>query len=212
MSGNAGLGQPVMLRTVPQEPRVEDRAAPSLLAAARDDPRAFGDFYRAYASRLLLYFSRRVFDPEVAADLTGETFAVAYERRKQFRGTSDQQEQGWLFAIARRLLSSYWRQGEVERRALERLGLEPPVVTHTDLELLEGVAAIEMQRQKVVTALRRLPTDQQQAVEARIVKGRAYAEIAAGVGASEQVIRARVSRGLKTLHRHLGHLIPEEAL
>lgn len=184
----------------------------SLLVLARKDPRAFAAFYQAYAGRVLVYFARKVFDPEVAADLTGETFALAYERRRQFRGSNGQQEQGWLFAIARHQLYQYWRAGDVERRALERLGLEPPPNPRDDLPMLESVAAMEAQRQRVTAALGRLPSDQQRAIEARIIREQPYAEIAQEFGVHEQVIRARVSRGLKTLHRHLKHLGPEEAL
>jgi RNA polymerase sigma factor (sigma-70 family) len=184
----------------------------SLLALAGENPTAFAAFYQAYASRVLVYFARRVFDPEVAADLTGETFALAYERRRQFRGSNGHQEQGWLFTIARHQLSQYWRKGQVERRALERLGLESPPAPRDDLELLEGVAAMENQRARVAAALGRLPIDQRRAVEARIVYERPYAQIAQEYGVHEQVIRARVSRGLKTLQRHLKYLVREEAL
>lgn len=202
-----------MLDAVSEERR--DRHGPrgqSLLARARDDATAFAAFYQAYAARVLVYFARRVFDPDVAADLTGETFALAYEGRRRFRGSTQQQEQGWLFAIARHQLYHYWRQGDVERRAMGRLGLEPPPNPRDDLELLEGVAAMETQRKKVAGALARLPPDQQRAVEARIIEEHPYAEIARECGVHEQVIRARVSRGLKTLHRHLKHLAAEEAL
>jgi hypothetical protein len=56
-----------------------------LLVASRHDPAAFRELYDRWAERLLAYFYRRVFDPEVAADLLAETFAVAYERRHRFR-------------------------------------------------------------------------------------------------------------------------------
>lgn len=190
-----------------QDQRDETR---SLLLPARRDPTAFTAFYRAYASRLLVYFARRVVDAEVAADLTGETFAIAYERRAQFRGSNAEQEQGWLFAIARRQLQQYWRKGDVEQRALERLGLQPPETGQSDIEYLERAGAVQEQRQKIASALGRLPTEQRYAVQARIVDERSYADIAKELTVNEQAVRARVSRGLKTLHRHLGHLTREE--
>src|SRR3954447_14909210 len=49
-----------------------------LIIASRRDPRAFRALYDRWAERLLAYFYRRVLDPEVAADLLAETFAVAY--------------------------------------------------------------------------------------------------------------------------------------
>jgi hypothetical protein len=56
-----------------------------LIIASRRDPRAFRALYDRWAERLLAYFYRRLLDPEVAADLLAETFAVAYQRRGRFK-------------------------------------------------------------------------------------------------------------------------------
>src|SRR3954462_11971378 len=89
-----------------------------LLAQSQQDPDAFAAFYDAYAERVLVFFTRRVLDVDVAFDLMSGTFAKALERRRQFRGRSPQEEQGWLFSIARSELWHYWRDGRVERSAL----------------------------------------------------------------------------------------------
>ena len=52
------------------------------------DPEDFGQFYDRYVDMLLGYFARRVHDPEVAADLTAETFAAALAARRRFRRAS----------------------------------------------------------------------------------------------------------------------------
>src|ERR1044072_6473857 len=98
------------------------RAPQLLLRRSVDYPKAFHDFYRAYVDRIVVYFARRTLDAETALDLTGETFAVALERRAQFRGTTPQEEQGWLFSIARSPIVAFWKRGDVERAALARLG------------------------------------------------------------------------------------------
>ena len=49
-----------------------------------------------------------------------------------------------------------------------------------------------------------LPADQRRAVELRIVDEHGYDEVAAILGVSEQVVRARVSRGLRALSHLLG--------
>jgi len=146
-----------------------------------------------------VYFARRTLHAETALDLTGETFALALERRRQFRGDSAQEEQGWLFAIARNQLSLYWKRGEVEREALRRLGCEPPQSTDADLEWVERVADLPLLRSTVREALDRLPGDQAYAVAARVVDARPYADLAGELDVSEQVVRARVSRGLRAM-------------
>src|ERR687894_328491 len=49
----------------------------ALLTASRRDPEAFGAFYRRHERAVFAYFRRRVPTPELAADLTAETFAAA---------------------------------------------------------------------------------------------------------------------------------------
>ena len=49
------------------------------------DAEDFGLFYDRYIDMLLGYFARRAGDPEVAADLTAETFAAALASRRRFR-------------------------------------------------------------------------------------------------------------------------------
>jgi DNA-directed RNA polymerase specialized sigma24 family protein len=117
----------------------------SSLRRARREPSAFGGFYASQSRQLLALFVRRTFDVEVARDLTAETFAQAFEHRRRFRGSTDAEASGWLYGIARHQLSRYGRNGKVERKALERLGVQVPTVSaedydHIALEPREGPA------------------------------------------------------------------------
>lgn len=152
---------------------------------------------------MVVYFARRSVDAETALDLAGETFALALERRAQFRGSSLPEEQGWLFAIARNQLLAFWKRGEIERAALERLGCDPPEGSTADIEWVERVADLPSLRATVRTALDDLPSEQAYAVTARVVNAREYAELAGELNVSEQVVRARVSRGLRAMAQTL---------
>jgi RNA polymerase sigma factor (sigma-70 family) len=174
-----------------------------LLAASRHDPDAFAGFYDAYAERVLLFLVRRVLDVDTAFDLLSETFATALERRHQFRGDSPEQEQGWLFSIARSELSHYWRDGRVERVALARVGVPVPGLTDPEIERIEQLAGINDLVPALHDAMASLPEDQRRAVELRVVEEHGYAEVALILGVSEQTARARVSRGLRALARRL---------
>ena len=46
----------------------------------------FGSVYRDHAQSVLVFLARRTYDPELAMDLTAETFAQVSQRR--FRGAS----------------------------------------------------------------------------------------------------------------------------
>jgi RNA polymerase sigma-70 factor (ECF subfamily) len=186
-------------------------AAPgaTFLARSLRDPDAFADFYELYVGRVSVYFIRRIFDPEVAIDLTAETFALALERRRQFRGRCAEAEQGWLFAIARSLLHGYWRKGRVEQAAVARLGLERPSLGTEDVEYLHRQAGLDGLRARLAEALDAVRPDQAAAIRARVLEERDYAEIAAEFETTPDVIRARVSRGLKTMQRFLGDRVPD---
>jgi RNA polymerase sigma-70 factor (ECF subfamily) len=167
------------------------------------EPEAFADFYDAYAERVLVYFTRRVLDVDVAFDLLSETFAKALERRRQFRGRAPEQEQAWLFSIARSELLHYWRDGRVERSALARLGVAVPGLTDPEIERIEELAGLAQLAAPLADAMAALPREQRRAVELRVVEECPYAEVARTLGVSEPTARARVSRGLRALARRL---------
>jgi RNA polymerase sigma-70 factor (ECF subfamily) len=166
-----------------------------LLKASRAHPAAFGAFYRRHEERLLRYFLGRVGDAEVAADLTAETFAAALGASRRFRARREPAA-AWLFGIARNTLAMSRRRGRVEARARRRLGM--PRLELTD-ELVERIEALGAD----VELLDGLPPDQEQAVRARIVDEREYAEIAKDLRCSEAVVRKRVSRGLAAVRQRI---------
>jgi DNA-directed RNA polymerase specialized sigma24 family protein len=84
----------------------------------------FSRFYREHVDGVLIFFTRRCFDAQVALDLTAETFAQAFASRRGFRGGADGEAAAWLFAIARRQLREH-RDGN-RRRPLLRLDPDRP--------------------------------------------------------------------------------------
>jgi RNA polymerase sigma-70 factor, ECF subfamily len=173
--------------------------SPSLLVQSQDDLEVFAEFYDAYYDRVLSFLVRRVFEPELAFDLLSETFAKALERRHQFRGDSAEQEQAWLFSIARTELSHYWRSGKTERAAVNRFAITVPTLTEAETERIEALAGLNGLGDELSTALAQLPADQRRAVTLRVIDELSYAEVAAALEVSEPTARARVSRGLRTL-------------
>jgi RNA polymerase sigma factor (sigma-70 family) len=180
----------------------------ALRASARD-PRAFGELYRAESEALLVFFARRTLDTQVALDLTAETFAQAFAGRTRFRGTTDEEARGYLYAIAHRLLARYWKRGRVERRAVERLGLRVPHVAEDDHAAIEERAGLERLRPAIREQLRRLSPEQREAVVLRVIEELPYEEIAQRLRIPEDAVRARVSRGLRTLGPRLRALAVE---
>ena len=180
------------------------RESASLLALSQRDRDAFPAAYRAYSTKLLRYLARAVLEPEVAYDLHAELFAIAFERRHQFRGRTVAEDEGWLYAIARSLLQRYWRDGRVERQALQRLGLSPPALDDEAIERIEDLAELGSLKPRIEAALSALPASQREAVHLRIIDEWSYDQIAATQDVTQTVARARVSRGLRALGVRLG--------
>lgn len=159
----------------------------------------FEELYDQRAQALLVFFTRRTFDAEVALDLWAETFAQAYSGRQRFRGSSDEELVSWLYGIAYRQLALYVRRGRTEQRALKRLGLQRPEALDGELERLEELAGLSDLRSVVAVALADLPSAQQQALQMRVVDELSYPEMATRLGISQPTARARVSRALHAL-------------
>jgi RNA polymerase sigma factor (sigma-70 family) len=157
--------------------------------------------YDRHAEAMLAFLVRRTYAPDVAVDLLAETFAVAFEDRRQFRGRDDRAARAWLFAIARHQLSDYFRRGRVEQQALARLGVERRPLTDGEYDRIEELAASRELRAVVAGELAALPPDQRDALRMRVVEERPYGELACALGISEQTARARVSRALRALRR-----------
>jgi RNA polymerase sigma-70 factor (ECF subfamily) len=158
----------------------------------------FGRFYDRYVRSLLAFFQRRTRDPEVAADLTAETFAAAMIARGRYEARTATAA-AWLFAIAQHKLADYRRRGAAEDRMRARLGMLPVPVGAEDAEMIRWLgedAAAQM--------VEHLPEAQRDAIREHVLEDREYAEIASSRQLSEATIRKRVSRGLKVLRERAG--------
>lgn len=155
--------------------------------------------YRRYAQQLLLFFQRRVRDPEVATDLVADTFTIALERRAQFMGMSATELSGWLWAIAQSRLRDHERHGEVVTRIERRLGRERRALTDREIERIEELAGIEQLREAVREQMESLPEDRREVLQLRVIENLPYSEIAVRLGLNVETVRMQVSRTLRQL-------------
>jgi RNA polymerase sigma factor (sigma-70 family) len=167
-------------------------------AIAAGDDAAFAVFYRAHVDGIVAFFRRRVESPELAFDLTAETFAAVVVSAESFNG--DAPAVAWLFGIARNKLRESLRRERVEDAARRRLGLEPIVLADTDIERIDEMAD---GGHALARELAALPEPTREALLARHVEELEYAEIATRLACSEQVVRQRVHRGLSQLRAGL---------
>jgi RNA polymerase sigma-70 factor (ECF subfamily) len=170
----------------------------------------FAAAYRAHARAILIFLARRTYDPETALDLTAETFARAFESRRRFRGSTQEDQAAWLFGIARHVLARYLRRGKAERRALDRLGVEVPSIEPDDISRVVALAGLAQLRSTVAAELLALPAAHRDAVRLRVVEELSYGDVAEQLSITEPAARARVSRGLRAICRALDPAITNQ--
>jgi RNA polymerase sigma factor (sigma-70 family) len=163
------------------------------------DADAISRLYEAHAEGMLGFFMRRTYEPEAAVDLLAETFAQAFEDRRRFRGSGEQEQLAWLYAIARHRAADFHRRGRVERRVLDRLGFERRPLSDEEYERVEELAGLQTLRRALAIGVEGLAVEQREALRLRVLEERSYAEVAQTLGVSEQTARARVSRALRAM-------------
>jgi RNA polymerase sigma factor (sigma-70 family) len=170
-----------------------------LVSAAASDPEAFGELYRRHERAVLSYFVHWSRSPELAVDLTAETFAAALGSLSGYRP-----DRGpflaWLFGIAHHVLARSVKRGRVEDEARRRLGMVPVLV---DDQTIERIEALTSMNGEVLTLLDELPESARAAVSGRVVEEREYSELAQSLDCSQSVVRQRVHRGLARLRDRL---------
>jgi RNA polymerase sigma factor (sigma-70 family) len=181
------------------------RTDEELILASREDPVAFRELYDRWAESILEYFVRRVFDVEVAADLMAETFAAAFESRAKFRDVG-RPGGAWLYGIARRKLSHFYRHKRVEMDAARRLGMERADIDQESAAQITALIGDE-RRDLVRGCLASLSHAERQAVQLRVLDELDYKEIATQLGITPAAARTRVHRGLV----HLGQLMEAQS-
>lgn len=163
---------------------------PALIAAAKDDPAAFGRLYDRYLQPVYRYLYSRLGDAHTAEDVTSQTFVAAYEALPKYRERG--QFTAWLFRIARSKLYDHLR------RSRREVGLEAAG------ELLERedalgalIRAEELSRVRFLIS--HLNEEEQDLIRLRYVAELSFSEIAALLGKREDAVK-------KTLYRLLARL------
>jgi RNA polymerase sigma factor (sigma-70 family) len=178
--------------------RLHELADEELLERSATDPFAFGVFYDRHSDAVLSYLRRRTGDTEEALDLTSDVFISALDSRKSY-DPEEGPARGWLFGIVNNIVRS-----ERKRRAIERLKwrrFRMPGFEFSDQAIEDAEAVIDASEAGLLKGLERLSPAERDAVKARIIDERDYADIARDQNSTEAAIRQRVSRGLNKLGR-----------
>ncbi len=181
------------------------RAAPasSDLGAIATDPDAFEDFYREHVEPVQRFVARRVPDPHLAADLTGEVFLAAIDSAHTYRPESGRPI-AWLFGVARNVIAGERRRTARELRARMRLPAAGELIEADDLARLHARIDAEAESRRLYQAMDRLSSNERAVLELVALDGLEVSEAAQTLGIRPVAARVRLHRARRHLQTELG--------
>ncbi|WP_406311641.1 sigma-70 family RNA polymerase sigma factor [Streptosporangium sp. NBC_01639] len=163
----------------------------------REDPEAFEAFYRRHVDGVMRFVVRRVSDPHLAADLTADTFLAALDSAHTYRPGRGS-EIGWLYGVARNVVSAHHRQTVRETRATGRVAGRR-MMDDNDLLRMEERIDAERRMRRALEAMAALPEGERAVLELVVVDQLTVTEAAAALGIGKVTARVRLHRARRTL-------------
>ncbi|MEV1244993.1 RNA polymerase sigma factor [Nonomuraea sp. NPDC050022] len=175
-----------------------------LVHASLTDPEVFAELFDRYSAMLYRYVSKRL-GPEPAEDIVGETFLVAFSRRKSY-DPSYPDARPWLFGILTKLVSRHHRTEAARYRALQRAPVDADVESPAD-RVAAGVTA-QASRPELASALAALPAKDRDVLLLIAWGDLTYDEVAQALSIPIGTVRSRLNRGRRKVRAALGDTNP----
>jgi RNA polymerase sigma-70 factor (ECF subfamily) len=176
-----------------------------LIQESRARPESFALLFDRYADMLFRYSSRRL-GPEVAEDMVGETFLVAFSRRDSY-DLAYRDARPWLFGILTKLISRHHRTEAARYRALQRSPLDTGPAGCPADEVASGVTATAS-RPALAAALHTLAAKDRDVLLLVAWGDLSYAEVARALNIPTGTVRSRLNRARRKVRTALGDTNP----
>lgn len=178
-----------------------------VVAARAGSASAFALLVERYYAPLLRTLSRLCGDPELAADLTQDTFEVAFHSLDRL--ASDERFVPWLYGIAR----NRWRAAERRRRLRRFIAFS--WLSARELDAHPALQAADManwvvEQDAVQRALDELRPADREVLLLQAVWGFACVEIAAILGIAQAAARQRLARAKARFRRQYRALTSDD--
>ncbi len=157
-------------------------------SSPRMDERQFEALYEKYANDVLRVSYFYLGDRQKAEDVTQDVFVRLLTHAPEL---IPGREKAWLLKVALNRCRDLWRAAWVKRVVLGSPAME--------LTPAPGNLDDRLEKQELMQAIHRLPTDFREVILLHYYQGYGIAEIAAMLGVPEGTISSRLSRGRKKL-------------
>ena len=173
----------------------------NISAASMTDARSFNkqllvDIYEQHSPGIYRYAYRLIGDRDLAEECVSETFSRFLQAIKNGRGPSDN-VQGYLYRVAHNWITDLYRRGRDFHESLEVDGHPDP---NSNPSTLVGR---ELERERVRSAIRKLPYDQQRVIELRFIEELSHEDVATTLGKTVEATRALQYRAISSLRQIL---------
>jgi RNA polymerase sigma-70 factor (ECF subfamily) len=167
-----------------------------LVLEARTQAGALGRLYELYYERIFRFCVHRLFNKEIAEDVTSAVFLQVARGIRTFKGRNEQDFRNWLYAIAANQANAYIRKTSRRKKLLkEAVGLVPASEGNDESSYLDWP--------KLYTAILKLKPRHQTIVTLRFFENLKYEQIAQILNIKEVTVRVTLHRILNELRNNL---------
>jgi len=164
---------------------------------------AFDYIYDKYFPQIFQYVMYRVYNREVAEDITSVVFFKAMKNIKLFEWFNKIPFSAWLYRIAYNEICNNAKKDKKQEKILKAYKNED-ADTYYEMNTEDNERSFEF----IHDYLKKLPQRDQEIITLRFFEKKAFAEIAQITGKNESTLRVNLHRALKKLES----LMPSEVL
>ncbi len=169
-----------------------------LRRVAQGDVRALRDMYEEHASRAMGIALRVLKSQGDAEDVVQETFIDLWKRASQFDSATSSAA-AWVVTIARsRAIDRLRARGSAKRAVDAAVTVDSPAGP-----IPEELAGSHQDSQRVLEAMRKLPSREHAAIELAYFEGLSHSEISRKTGEPLGTVKMRIRMGMEKLSKLL---------
>lgn len=175
---------------------VEQEGNDGLVLRARTQADALGRLYEIYYDRIFRFCIHRLFDKEIAEDVTSVVFLEVARKIRGFSGQTEQDFANWVYSIAANQANATIRKTSRRKKLLERAASSVGASHSTDNNS-------EPDWPRLYAAILKLKPKHQTIVTLRFFENLPYEQIAQIMNIKETTLRVTLHRILNRLRSQL---------
>jgi RNA polymerase sigma-70 factor (ECF subfamily) len=175
-----------------------------LVLRARSQADALARLYDIYYQRIFSFCVHRLFNKEIAEDVTSSVFLEVARGISRFRGQTVNDFQSWLYAIAANQANAYIRKTSRRKKLLEQAAASMAASAAPGTDNSPDFS-------QLYTAILKLKPRHQTIITLRFFENLQYEQIAKILNIKEATLRVSTHRIINELRNHLQTVTDGEA-